>query len=356
MSILGVLLTSYLAFSANNLGSLPANQSEWTNYKLQYGKVYEGPEDVLRNAIYERNKQLVNQFNKEQPEASSFQLELNHLADYNKSELAQLNGLRPLKGIDEPAPNSPEEQAFLNAILADKSIEVPDALDWRQTPGRVGEVKNQGMCGSCWTFASTGALEGQENARHPKRRPIKSSKNETDATVTLLSEQNLVDCVKDDYGCRGGWMEDALRYVKTAGGIEDESSYPYTAWTGECKFDKTKVAFHNAGAANLPGGDEEKLKELVAKFGPVAVAIDASSIWFQFYLGGVYVNKWCGNKEEQLDHAVLVVGYGTDAKKGDYWIVKNSWGAYWGESGYIRMARNRNNMCGIATWAVIPTF
>ena len=101
MSILGVLLASYLAFSANNLGSLLTNQSEWTNYKLQYGKVYEGPEDALKNAIYERNKQLVDQFHQKQPEASSFQLELNHLADYSESELAKLNGLRPENRMDE---------------------------------------------------------------------------------------------------------------------------------------------------------------------------------------------------------------------------------------------------------------
>lgn len=116
-------------------------------------------------------------------------------------------------------------------------------------------------------------------------------------------------------------MADALDYVKEEGGIDDETSYPYEARTSKCRFRKEKVAFSDSGSAILPSGDEQKLKEAVAKFGPVAVAIDASSIFFQFYRKGVYYNKHCKNKQDELDHGVLVVGYGTDPKKGDYWIV-----------------------------------
>ena len=356
------MLGAYLAVSAINLGSVQANQSERIDNKPQYGKVYEGEVDASRGAIYERNRQPMNQFNTERPEAGSFQLKLNHLADFSKSELAKLNELRPKKGADEPPPNTPEEQAFLDAILADTSIEVPDALDWREAPGRVSEVKNQGQCGSCWAFSAVGALEGQEKVRNPRRRSITSLKQSllgnrnTNATVTPLSEQNLVDCVTGDYGCGGGEIEDALRYIKTAGGIDDEASYPYEELTGECRFDKDKVAFRDNGAARLPIGDEQQLKAVVAKFGPVAVAIDADSDSFLDYEDGVYIDDNCGNEYDDLGHAVLVVGYGTDPKEGDYWIVKNSWGMEWGYDGYIKMARNRKNMCGIATEGVIPTF
>ena len=358
---LAILLGAYLAFAVSNLGAISVNQSEWTNYKLQYGKVYEGPVDVLRNAIYERNKQLVDQFNKDRPEASSFRLKLNHLADYSKSELAHINGFKQKKRVGDAPPNSPEEQAFLDAILADTSIEVPDALDWRKTPGRVSEVKDQGDCGSCWTFAATGVLEGQETVRSSKRRPASSFKHfmskgynhKINVSLTLLSEENLIDCVKEEFNCEGGHAHTALRYIKTAGGIEDEASYPYEARYGECRFDQTKVAFRDNGAAILPVGDEQKLKEVVAKFGPVAVSVYATDLFLD-YKGGVFFDLECPS--DHSNHGVLIVGYGTDPKDGEYWIVKNSWRKDWGEDGYIRMARNRKNMCGIATRAVIPTF
>ena len=283
--------------------------------------------------------------------------------DLSQSELAQLDGFRPKKDDDNASPNSPEEQAFLDAILADTSIEVPEALDWRETPGRVSEVKDQIDCGSCWAFASTGALEGQQIVRGSGRRPASNLKhsvfgnysNKTNGTLNPLSEQNLVDCDDVDLGCYGGYMERALRYIKRAGGIEDEAHYPYWGATGECLFEKAKVAFSDNGAAILPSGDEQKLKEVVAKFGPVAVAIDASG-YFVDYNRGVLVDRHCTHFFDQLNHAVLVVGYGTHSRHGDYWIVKNSWSTDWGEGGYIRMARNRKNMCGIATLAVIPTF
>lgn len=367
MGLLVVLVGACVVSLASNLGSAHVEESEWTNYKLQHGKVYdtESGLDAFRRSIYEQKKQLVEQFNRERPEAKWFQLKLNHLADRTESELARLNGFRPkLRATGQPL-NSPEEQAFVDKILADKSKPVPDALDWRQTPGRVGEVKDQGNCGSCWAFATTGALEGQENVRRAKRRSVAggfrkfmfgSNQKNKDAKITLLSEQNLVDCVTDDYGCQGGLPEDAFRYIKKQGGIDDEISYPYEGETGECRFNKSKVVMSDAGAAHLPVGNEEKLKEMVAKFGPVTVGIDASDPFFQLYKKGVYVSSFCKNTPQSLDHAVLVVGYGTDPKAGDYWIVKNSWGKIYGDNGYVKMARNHNNMCGIATAAVIPTF
>lgn len=356
MSHLTLLVGALLAFAGMNREPIARQDQQfnlalWNQFKFVHNKSYESHDtDALRQMVYMHNKQQVNSFHANQPEAESFQLALNHMADMPSTELAQMNGFRLpanlLTGQQELPKNSPEAQAFLDKILADKSIEVPDSIDWRTVPGRVSEVKNQGQCGSCWAFATTGALEGQEKTR------VKLN----NSNLVELSEQNLVDCVKADAGCNGGFMKDAMDYIKTEGGIDDETSYPYEAMTRKCRFRKDKVAFNDAGGAILPVGDENKLKEVVAKFGPVAVAIDASSLWFQLYHRGVYVNKRCKHKEDQLDHGVLVVGYGTDPKKGDYWIVKNSWGPHWGEKGYIRMARNRNNMCGIATAATIPTF
>lgn len=346
MNYLALLIGSYLAIAGQQT-SIPINSSEWESFKVQHGKTYDNDQvEFMRRAIFFHNKQRVDQFH-QTPESQDFSVELNHMADLSRIEMMSINGFKlpeDLEARRDALQNSPEADKFLNDILNDNSTEVPDELDWRQVPGRVSRVKDQEMCGSCWAFASTGALEGQETIR----------KNLS--SIIELSEQNLVDCVEDDAGCNGGIMSDAFNYIKVEGGIDDEQSYPYEAVTRKCRFNKKKVAFNDSGSAILPTGDEQKLKEMVAKFGPVAVAIDASSIWFQLYRKGVYYNKHCANKADQLDHGVLVVGYGTDPKKGDYWIVKNSWGSSWGEKGFIKMARNRNNHCGIATMATIPTF
>lgn len=351
MNYLALLVGTYLAMAGQNQLP-PVNVTEWQSYKLEHGKSYENDNiESMRRTIYAHNKQKIHEFHTTQEEAQSFSLKLNHFADSSQVEMMALNGFKLPNEVEARRGmllNSPHADQFVQSILDDDSIEVPDSLDWRTVPGRVSNVKNQGQCGSCWAFASTGALEGQENPR----ANLTGDKSQ----VVELSEQNLVDCVKEDYGCQGGFMKDAFEFIKSEGGIDDEKSYPYEGATKKCRFNKDKVAFSDAGAAILPTGDEQKLKEVVAKFGPVAVAIDAGSIWFQFYHKGVYYNKHCHNKQEELDHGVLVVGYGTDPKKGDYWLVKNSWGPHWGENGYIKMARNKNNNCGIATVATIPTF
>lgn len=359
MNNTALLLGSLLAFAATRYTDLSEEFKAWDDYKLQWGKQYESKdEDNMRKLVFAQNKQRVDAFNdqfSERPEEERlFELGLNHLADKSQLEMKQMNGFRwprnELTGELNSIRNSDHSQRFLNAILEDNSTNIPDAIDWREVPNRVSPVKNQGACGSCWAFASTGCLEGQELGVHGKSAGFNGS------SLVQLSEQNLVDCVKKDAGCNGGFMKDALDFVAEEDGIDDEKSYPYEARTRKCRFNPDKVAFSDQGGAILPTGDEEALKKVVATYGPVSVGIDASSIWFSLYKHGVYYNKHCKNKENQLDHGVLVVGYGTDPKKGDYWIVKNSWGPSYGEKGYIRMARNKKNNCGIATAATIATF
>lgn len=157
-------------------------------------------------------------------------------------------------------------------------------------------------------------MEGQERVRSNKFG------QRTNETIDL-SVQNLVDCVIPGMGCVGGSMLTAFNYIKRNNGIDSEMSYPYEAQVGECRFQEDEVVFNDVGGAVLPKGDEEKLKEMVAKFGPVAVGIDASSYTFQSYKKGIYYDKDCKNSYYQINHYVLVVGYGIDEKDGDYWIV-----------------------------------
>ena len=197
-------------------------------------------------------------------------------------------------------------------------------------------VKDQGQCGSCWTFSATGAMEGA----HFKK----------EGSLVSLSEQNLVDCVHPHTdGCQGGQMDDAFKYV-IKNGINSEAAYPYHARDRSCAFDDTAIVATMSDYVDVDMS-EDALQEAVASVGPVSIGIDASHMSFQFYKDGVYDPSVCSSY--QLDHGVLAAGYGT-LDETDYWLVKNSWGSSWGMDGYIMMVRNKRNKCGVATDASYP--
>ena len=212
-------------------------------------------------------------------------------------------------------------------------------LNWASL-GYVTPVKNQGQCGSCWAFSATGALEGQMFKFYNGTVP-----------VTSLSEQNLVDCTYP-IGCNGGWMATAWAQITNEGGIEGSVTYPYTAGNYTCRFNVNNSIADDSGTAYLPGGDEVALLSALQTVGPISVGIDASHTSFSAYRGGIYSEPLCATNQV-INHAVLIVGYGS-YNGVDYWLVKNSWGTTWGIKGYMMIARNAGNMCGIASYAMYP--
>ena len=219
----------------------------------------------------------------------------------------------------------------------------PSAIDWRNK-GAVTSVKDQGQCGSCWTFSATGAIEGAWAI----------SKGQ----LIDLSEEQLVECAGLKYGsmgCNGGQMDGAFKYVIEHGQCA-LSSYPYTSGTGQsgsCKTSCSSVA-HLSKCSDVKPNDQISLKGAVAQQ-PVSIAIEADTKYFQSYSSGILTSTSCGTN---LDHGVLIVGYGEENGI-KYWLVKNSWSTTWGDNGYVKIARsdstNDPGICGIAMQPSFPS-
>ncbi|XP_047531283.1 cathepsin L-like isoform X3 [Vanessa atalanta] len=311
---------------------------EWKAFKLIHQKSYENEiEELFRMKIYAENKLKIKKHNQLFESGQvTYRLGVNKYADMLQHEFMTMNGFNRT-GIRVGVNKTPSLRGA--TYLPPANVAIPELVDWRSL-GAVTEVKDQGSCGSCWAFSTTGSLEGQQFRKSN--------------ILVSLSEQNLIDCsfAYGNLGCNGGLMPYAYTYIHENGGIDTEESYPYEECVKTCRFDPVNVGAEVVGFMDLPEGDEEILKQAVANVGPVSVAIDASRVSFQLYSSGVYHDEQCSSSN--LSHGVLVVGYGTDEEGGDYWLVKNSWGSSWGENGYIKMARNRGNNCGIASFGSYP--
>ncbi|XP_024426046.1 cathepsin S [Desmodus rotundus] len=308
----------------------PTLDRHWDLWKKTYGKQYkEKNEEGVRRLIWEKNLKFVMLHNLEHSMGMhSYDLGMNHLGDMTSEEVtALMSSLRV-----------PSQWQRNVTYKSNPNQKLPDSVDWRDK-GCVTDVKYQGSCGSCWAFSAVGALEAQVKLKTGK--------------LVSLSAQNLVDCSVGKYsnrGCNGGFMTEAFQYIIDNNGIESEASYPYKAMDGKCQYDSKYRAATCSRYTELPEDSEDALKEAVANKGPVSVAIDASHPSFFLYRSGVYYDPAC---TLHVNHGVLVVGYGNLNGK-DYWLVKNSWGLHFGDQGYIRMARNSGNHCGIASYASYP--
>ena len=167
-----------------------------------------------------------------------------------------------------------------------------------------------------------------------------------------LSEQQLVDCDTYDYGCNGGLMSNAVLWLSQNQGSISEDDYPYVGYQQSCKASGMTHVAQVSSYFDITSGSESRLEDSIASVGPCSIAIDASHFSFQLYSGGVYFEPSCSSY--RLDHGVLAVGYNNEDADQKYWIVKNSWGTSWGEQGYIKMAKDKSNNCGVATQAGYP--
>jgi len=307
-------------------------QAAWLKYKADYGKDYSNGDEDSRYGIFKANFDIIEETNAKH---LSYTLGINEFADLSLEEFSATHfGLKAPSNVWGSLKNLGTHE-YHGEPLA-------DALDWVEK-GAVTPVKNQGQCGSCWSFSTTGALEGAYFG--------------ASGSLVSLSEQQFVDCDHTDHGCQGGLMDYGFTFAKK-NDICTEETYPYHSGTtkksGTCKASSCSVGLAKGrvtGFIDVPSDSAEAFMSALA-LGPVAIAIEADKPAFQMYNGGVVTSTACGT---QLDHGVLCVGYGTDNGQ-DYWKVKNSWGGSWGEEGYIRLGRGigASGECGLLKQASYP--
>jgi C1A family cysteine protease len=328
---------------ASTTAELEGAQVHFEAWTKDHDKSYASQdEEKARLSIWMDNHARIEQHNSQSP-APTFTLGHNAFSDMTQDEIAQYYHLGQYsnaaakKSAQEAISTSTETARHLN------TVSLPDYVNWVQLGG-VTPVKNQASCGSCWAFSTTGALEGAKFVRTGE--------------LVALSEQNLLDCDHEDLGCNGGLMDNAFKFDEKTGGLCSEEDYPYEAKQNKiCRTDCTDVPGSIVRTFyDVPPGDETSMLAAIA-MQPISIAIQADQFVFQFYKGGVLTDSSCG-AAGNIDHGVLAVGYGTDLDTQEpYFLVKNSWGAVWGDQGYIKLGRKSDNefgMCAILKMASYP--
>ncbi|XP_015783352.1 cathepsin L1 [Tetranychus urticae] len=306
--------------------------SQWESFKTKYGKSYESNvEETYRRSVFAQKMELIKAHNERANNGEfTYRKGINKFSDLTTEEFkAKYLGFKATARRIAP---------FIYKV--NKTVKAPTLVDWR-TKGIVSEVKEQQECGACWAFSAIAAIEAANAQKTGK--------------LVVLSEQNVLDCSwkYGDQGCGGGYMDDAFLYVKDNNGVDTEKSYPYISGDGQdyhtCRYNESNKGASIASFVDIPEGDEEALLSAVSEH-VVAVAIDVGPL--HDYEAGILNTNECSSDPKDLSHAVAVVGYGSENGI-PFWIVRNSWGQDFGESGYFRLYRG-SNMCGIANLASYP--
>lgn len=344
----------------------PQLENSFDVFINKYNKMYTLPEVIERQHVYNENEAFVKKLNSN-PADSAVYSTMGQFGDRKVSEL-----------FIEPSimAKIADSQLLQSHKLPELSLEnLPEHFDWRKY-GAVTKVRNQGSVGSCWSFSAAEAIEGAQFLKHDILRE--------------LSPEFMVECDPLDCGIFGGFPYQAFEFVKKEGGIPYLDALPYCAGSapgtpGACTpcmaphYDQTLCGNHKSMFCNHSRNvcdleklhpedigakvenwfqvseDEEQIKAALVKYGPLSVALNAN--WLQFYTSGISAPFVCD--PSLLNHAVLLVGYGTGThwitgQEQPYWIVKNSWGSTWGESGYFKIQRGTGT-CGINTNVVFAT-
>eukprot|EP01105_Mastigella_eilhardi_P028533 TRINITY_DN9483_c0_g1_i1.p1 TRINITY_DN9483_c0_g1~~TRINITY_DN9483_c0_g1_i1.p1 ORF type:complete len:334 (-),score=76.25 TRINITY_DN9483_c0_g1_i1:46-1047(-) len=291
---------------------------QWEVWKTTHHRLYDSKaEHDSRYAVFKDNLDYISEWN---AQPHTFTLGLNQFADLTHHQFRKMVLSKPVS-----MPHNTSEYAA--------SVTRGNGIDYRKL-GAVTTVKSQGQCGSCWAFSSVGAAEGAHAVAGNR--------------LVDLSVEQVKDC-SSRRGCEGGDTRTAMEYIIDAG-LVAQRDYPYRPADTYCHLDdyEVDVVARFGSYVAVRQGDENHLTRVLHEYGPVSVAIDASHRSLQFYRSGIYTEPECD--PENLDHGVLLVGY-QESADGNYWIVKNSWGVGYGESGYFRLARFHRNHCGIATYA-----
>ncbi|XP_077568786.1 pro-cathepsin H [Stigmatopora nigra] len=328
MALMLVTLFSTILFAFVSLEpvTLLKEEDDFKQWISHHNKVYNTEDYLHRLCIFADNKKKVDDHNAGN---HSFTMGLNQFSDMTIEEFRKFFLFQKYQNCSATKGNHVRRRG-----------PSPKSVDWRTKGNFVTPVKNQGNCGSCWTFSATGCLESVNAI--------------TTGKLVSLSEQQLIDCAQDfnNQGCMGGLPSQAFEYIKYSKGLMTEEDYPYKGYDGICHFQPTLAAVFVRDVVNITTYDEEAMVDAVARLNPVTFGFEVMDD-FMFYKDGVYSSTMCKNTADSVNHAVLAVGYGVAEGATPYWIVKNSWGTSWGTDGYFWIERGKN-MCGLAACASYP--